>query len=149
MSAIMYATTRGGMVEWLREMMKQGMEGGTVFGPMDHRIRGRKTQLPSTGYVVGGVSESVTLEPGANMFEEFAYMLADVAVSGRPFDGIGYWLDDNGNTVLDVVRWVEHFPNAVALGIQNDEDAIYGIAEGECYSVDEWAHVPTIETYAG
>lgn len=148
----MYATHRNGIGAWIHELIRQGWTGGTVWTPVVGRPRGRKVAVPEAGYVVGGGvrPEYINIEEGTGeLYATINCMLADAALQGTPIDGVGFWTDGEGRIVLDVVQWVEHFPNAVALGLNRGEEEIYGIAQGKCYVVDEWAHVPNVTTYAG
>lgn len=92
-------------------------------------------ELPSTGYLVGGIVSALILESdevgtreGRGMVEAFLTYLADRI---RPAF-IGWWTDEEtGKLWVDAVSWHADEFEAARIGNDRLQIAIYDIARGE------------------
>ncbi len=107
----------------LTVMVKAG-EDGTVdsFAPLDGS---EQSNLPTTGYYVGGVRPSLVYT-GEEYVDrsDLAWFIG--TTESRYF---GVWKDsEDGMIYFDAVTWVESEDDALSLGRERDEIAVWDIA---------------------
>lgn len=138
-----YATTLSATTGALVGMIERGHDGGTVWTTRPRGPRTRREDIPTRGYVVGGVIGEYVLPSSAthaDIESRARTMFAHAAVEGRRIDGIGFWTHPDGHIVLDIVQWVGNMRDAIAAGNRRDEHSIYDIAADECLIVRDYAH---------
>lgn len=112
----MYATLKDLAAASLLEMIKNG-EDGTVS------VKG--TDLPTTGYWVGGLRPSLTFSPSFPVrLDELKWF-----VKGSHADYYGVWTDaEDGTVYVDAVSWEEHREAALKEAASRGELAVWDIA---------------------
>jgi hypothetical protein len=69
-------------------------------------------------------------------------------VADNPQYYAGFWRDDAGHEVWDAVQIVEDLAEAIALGIQHNQMAIFDFAIGDCIRINNTASVWLAENFA-
>lgn len=89
------------------------------------------TDAPTTGYVVGGVTASLVVDPNAESNFDLYYRLTDwtrFVVATFPDSLVGFWRDDaTGLYHFDVSDHIATESEAAALGRERGEIAIWDI----------------------
>ncbi len=115
------------------------LNGGGTFDVDGYRI------LKDFGYWVGGFQKIVnpfsavpeTPEEMERVAQRIQNLVGDICMSMDAEDAIGLWVS-NGSLYVDVSRFFRNLTKAIAAGVLNNQEAIYDIANGRDFSLNDF-----------
>lgn len=87
---------------------------------------------------VGGVENFPFFKPNGNTTITFTSDVINQVWLARNYQSgfyLGLWVDDNGNLSIDETEWISSLPDALYTALNNNQRAIYDIADQKVITV--------------